>query len=97
MTRNLVWVRAPHFTAGLTIDGDRIVEAAPILRWTLSKTWRFVRRYFSNKGYEVVVMADPSEVNWYYLEGVRYCVHCETRRCTRQLGGRIECTPVVKT
>lgn len=58
MTANIVWVRAPHFTAGLVIEGDRIIEAAPILRWTLPKTWRYVQRYFSGKGYEVSIGPD---------------------------------------
>ena len=61
----LVWVRAPHFTAGLVIarsrDGMvRVIETAPILKWTRGKDWRSVQRYFSRKRYEVVVMPDPA-------------------------------------
>jgi hypothetical protein len=28
---------------------------------------------------------------WYYVEGVRYCAFCRTRRCKRQVGGNLEC------
>lgn len=30
---------------------------------------------------------------WYFVEGVRYCAHCETRRCVRQTGGLLPCEP----
>jgi hypothetical protein len=29
--------------------------------------------------------------SWYYIEGVRYCSICRTRRCVRQCGGRLPC------
>lgn len=57
----LVWVRAPHFTAGLGIEGGWGCWAAPILRWAIGKPWRDVQRYFKNKGFEVVVMPDPAD------------------------------------
>ena len=28
---------------------------------------------------------------WYYVDGVRYCTFCRTRRCKRQAGGSLEC------
>lgn len=30
---------------------------------------------------------------WYYVQGVRYCKVCRTRRCVRQAGGSIPCDP----
>lgn len=33
---------------------------------------------------------------WFYVEGVRYCSICETRRCVRQIGGSLPCIPVTK-
>lgn len=59
----LVWVNAPHFCAGLHIEGGWCYEAAPILRWAIGKPWREIQRYFSRKGYEVVVMPDPGSNN----------------------------------
>ena len=37
------------------------------------------------------VKIDNSE--WYYVEGVRYCTVCRTRRCIRQPGGMLPCPP----
>jgi hypothetical protein len=34
-----------------------------------------------------------AEDDWYYVEGVRYCARCMTRRCKRQVGGSLECVP----
>lgn len=30
---------APHFVAGLIVHKDRVVEAAPILRWASGMRW----------------------------------------------------------
>jgi hypothetical protein len=33
------------------------------------------------------------ESPWYYVEGVRYCKVCRTRRCEKQVGGMLKCPP----
>jgi hypothetical protein len=43
----LVAVDAPHFYAGIVLENDRVVCAAPILRWTLGKNREWLRTYFS--------------------------------------------------
>lgn len=65
MRRMLVWVRAPHYCAGLSIgrkhptSGVVCVEAAPILRWALGKSWLEIKSYFAQKKFEVVLMPEP--------------------------------------
>ena len=49
----LFQVTAPHFCAGLVVDGDRVVRAAPILRWTVGKNRAYLREYFTRKGWRV--------------------------------------------
>jgi hypothetical protein len=62
----LVWVRAPHYCAGLVIGrkhlsgGVLCLEAAPILRWSLGKSWLELKSYFARKRFEVVLMVDPA-------------------------------------
>lgn len=29
--------------------------------------------------------------DWYFVDGVRYCARCHTRRCVRQVGGLLPC------
>jgi hypothetical protein len=43
----LVAVDAPHFYAGIVLDGDTVVAAAPILKWTIGKRPRIVARILS--------------------------------------------------
>lgn len=50
----LVQVRAPHFTAGIILENGKVVEAAPILRWTLGKTHEWLREYFIKKEWKAV-------------------------------------------
>jgi hypothetical protein len=62
MTTALVRVTAPHFCAGLILDiggkgvGEtRVIEAAPILRWTHRKPWREALAWMREKGWTVEV------------------------------------------
>ncbi len=52
----LVQVTAPHFCATLVMLDDVVIEAAPILRWTIGKRRRFLRRMFERKGWRAVVL-----------------------------------------
>ena len=53
----LVRVVAPHFVAGLVIDGDgRCVGAAPILKWAIGKTRGELSRYFRARGWEASII-----------------------------------------
>jgi hypothetical protein len=42
-------VLAPHFTAGLVTRAGVVIDAAPILRWTLGKPYRGVLSYCCRK------------------------------------------------
>jgi hypothetical protein len=44
----------------------------------------------------IELIEDHADNNWYYIEGVRYCSICRTRRCVRQVGGYIPCNPTAK-
>jgi hypothetical protein len=66
MGRMLVIVDAPHFYASLTIGRRRpmetvvVLEAAPILRWSLGKTWLDVLGYFERRGWKHQMRPDPA-------------------------------------
>lgn len=62
MSTALVRVTAPHFCAGLILDiggrgvGEtRVVEAAPILRWSLRQPWRVTLARIREKGWGIEV------------------------------------------
>jgi len=49
----LYQITAPHYCAGIIIRGGRVIEAAPILRWTLEKSQTYILGYFDAKRYGV--------------------------------------------
>lgn len=52
----LVRVVAPHFVAGLVMDGDTCTDAAPILRWAVGKQRAFLSEYFRRKGWRAAIV-----------------------------------------
>jgi hypothetical protein len=54
----LVRVVAPHFVAGLLMQGDRAVIAAPILRWTVGKSRGELRAAFARRGWRAEIIRE---------------------------------------
>ena len=56
MTETLAQIKAPHFTAGIVLWDDVVVEAAPIVgymkRWARDR----VREYCQKKGWTISVV-----------------------------------------
>lgn len=50
---SLYQVDANHYVAGLVVDRGRIVQAAPILRWTVGRDMQRVQAYLTKRGYRV--------------------------------------------
>jgi hypothetical protein len=55
-TEILVAVDAPHFYAGIVLRDDVVIDAAPILRWTLGKRREMLRDYFAQKGWRTRII-----------------------------------------
>lgn len=53
MTGVLVRITARHFCAGLVVRDGRVVEAAPILRWTVGKLSADVREHGRRRGWKM--------------------------------------------
>ena len=47
-------VTAPHFCAGMVTYGHEVVEAAPVLKWTVGRHRSELRNYFRYRGWSVV-------------------------------------------
>jgi hypothetical protein len=49
---------APHFCAAIIVSkaSNIILDAAPILRWSIGKDYQDVSRYFYAKGYDIIDM-----------------------------------------
>jgi hypothetical protein len=66
----LIRVTAPHFCAGLEVERGVVVNAAPILKWTLShqffgsKLRPAILQELGRRGYEVEMKTDDGWVTW---------------------------------
>jgi len=58
-TEVVVQIVAPHFTAGIVMRGDRVVEAAPIVGYMRVKRWTRgkVKEYCAEKGWKATVVS----------------------------------------
>lgn len=45
-----------NFTAGIEIENQECVKAAPILSWAVGRHENFLRRYFRDKGWKAMVV-----------------------------------------
>lgn len=54
----LVQVDAPHFCAGIILEDDVVVRAAPILKWAVGWQRNDLRRYFERKQWKTKVIMD---------------------------------------
>jgi len=54
----LAVIDAPHFCAGIVLRDDRVIEAAPILRYMAAQRWTRdrVRSYCEAKGWRISVV-----------------------------------------
>lgn len=53
----LVHVDAPHFSAGVILHGDRVVRAAPILKWSMGWSRERLSAYCKRKGWRAFTLA----------------------------------------
>ena len=56
----LYQVKAPHFTAGLVSRDGKVVDAAPILRWTMGRREYGVMVYCRRKAWNMEMISSRS-------------------------------------
>lgn len=54
----LIAVDAGHFYAGIVLENDIVIEAAPILRWAIGKDRNFLRKYFMSRRWSVIIVEE---------------------------------------
>jgi len=52
MNSKLVRIIAPHFVCGILVSKDIVVDAAPIMAWSINKNAPWVRQWCARKRYE---------------------------------------------
>lgn len=57
----LVAVSAPHFYAGIVLKDGVVIEAAPILKWTVGKRREWLGGYFIRKGWTATIVSELAD------------------------------------
>lgn len=52
----LYQITAPHYCAGVVVEGGVCREAAPILHWAVGKPWPWLLSYFARKKFGVILV-----------------------------------------
>ena len=56
-----VQITAPHFCAGIVLNADKCINAAPIPKWRVGKSRSELRAYFATKGWSTKVIPSAQE------------------------------------
>lgn len=51
--RRLIYINAPHFFAGLIVQNNKVIEAAPIIKYMRGWSQHAIKVYCQHKGWEV--------------------------------------------
>ena len=57
----LAQIRAPHFTAGIVLVGDKVTETPPIVGYMKGWNRDHVRRYCHQKQWNIAAVKDITE------------------------------------
>lgn len=49
MMTQLIQLKSSYFTAGIVVTDNIVVEAAPIVKWMIGKTWDTCRDWITGK------------------------------------------------
>jgi hypothetical protein len=62
LIETLAQIKAPHFTAGIVLQDDLVVEAAPIIGYMKKNGWSRsdVRNYCREKGWTISVVREET-------------------------------------
>lgn len=65
-------VVAPHFVAGVIASGDLVYQAAPILYWSVGRSFSYLRDYCRAKGWSIEPLDDDTQPSWLEYDGLAY-------------------------
>ena len=63
---------SPHFVASVITNGHIVLQSAPVLGWTVGKTFPYVRDYCAARGWSVEPLDEPVHPDWLEVDGRVY-------------------------
>lgn len=74
---------APHFVAAIIVDLGKIVQAAPILGWSVGKEFTNIRDYAKGRGWTVEPLPESNGPEMIEFEGIVYELEWHGRAIVR--------------
>lgn len=68
-------ITTPHFVAALVASSGHIVQAAPLLHWTVGCSFDTVRDYCRSYGWVIEPLCDDEQPTWLEYDGRAYELH----------------------
>lgn len=65
-------IQSPYFCAGVVVSHDFVLQAAPIIRWAIGKSFIEVRDYCRMRGWTIEPCHDDPHPVWLEYDGSSY-------------------------
>lgn len=76
-------ILTPSFVAHVVESGDAIIQAAPVLEWTIGKQFSEIRDYCRDRGWQVQPQIEDYVPTWLEHRGHLFEIHRENSIITR--------------
>jgi hypothetical protein len=78
-------ITSNYFVAAIIRDGDLVVQAAPVLGWTVRREWQQVLTYFNQRGWvvEPLIEEPPNKVTNVSIDDEDFEIHYSHNQITR--------------
>lgn len=76
-------INTPHFVAALVVSSGTIVQAAPVLHWTVGGSFDAVRSYCRSRGWVIEPLCEDTQPTWLECDGRAYELHWLNDRIVR--------------
>jgi len=73
----------PTFTAALIVSGDTVLQAGPVLSWTVGERFIMVRNHCKAKGWQIQPLIQDNPPAWFELDNIAYELHWHEGNITR--------------
>ncbi len=68
-------ITTPSFVSLVVTSSDLIVQASPVLHWTVGLSFSDVRAYCRSYGWQIEPLCDDSQPDWLEYDGRVYQLH----------------------
>lgn len=80
---NTYRIHTPHFIGAIITSDDLVLQAAPLLSWTVGNSFTYVRDVCNARGWQVEPLETAPHPSWIEYDGHVYELHWHNEALTR--------------